>query len=176
MFTKCGVIKEGDDKMPRVKIYRDKALGDVAKGDGLITYLKEPSVRPSLLMCLCASVHLSWQLLHAVMQVDLGSRHLLGHKAGTGCRRTELDQTEPMQPSACIFIPANHQASDQHHHLWSKSQLAHRSQLACHCGALLLMADCAVPGCAGGPGMQDTGRRAAQARDGHSHDCAAGQV
>ena len=56
MFAKCGVIKEGDDKKLRVKIYRDKALGDVAKGDGLITYLKEPSVRPRLLKCSCASV------------------------------------------------------------------------------------------------------------------------
>lgn len=43
VFTKCGVIKEGDDRKPRIKMYRDKVLG-VAKGDGLVTYLKEPSV------------------------------------------------------------------------------------------------------------------------------------
>ena len=43
VFAKCGVIKEGDDRKPRVKLYRDKAL-NVFKGDGLVTFLKEPSV------------------------------------------------------------------------------------------------------------------------------------
>ncbi|KAK9820468.1 hypothetical protein WJX72_010675 [[Myrmecia] bisecta] len=43
VFTKCGLIKETDDRQPRVKIYRDKATG-MPKGDGLVTYLKEPSV------------------------------------------------------------------------------------------------------------------------------------
>ena len=46
-FSKCGIIKEGDDKRPRIKIYRDRATG-IPKGDGLVTYLKEPSVRPLL--------------------------------------------------------------------------------------------------------------------------------
>ncbi|KAK9803813.1 hypothetical protein WJX73_002579 [Symbiochloris irregularis] len=44
VFSKCGVIKPGDDAKPRVKVYRDKALGNVAKGDGLVIYLKAPSV------------------------------------------------------------------------------------------------------------------------------------
>ncbi len=44
MFSKCGIIKEGDDGKPRIKIYRDKATG-MPKGDGLVTYLKVPSVR-----------------------------------------------------------------------------------------------------------------------------------
>lgn len=43
VFSKCGVIKQGDDRSPRVKIYRDRASG-VVKGDALVTYLKEPSV------------------------------------------------------------------------------------------------------------------------------------
>ncbi len=43
VFGKCGLIKEGDDGAPRVKLYRDKA-SNVPKGDGLVTYLKEPSV------------------------------------------------------------------------------------------------------------------------------------
>lgn len=42
-FAKCGIIKEDDDGKPRIKIYRDKATGMI-KGDGLVTYLKEPSV------------------------------------------------------------------------------------------------------------------------------------
>lgn len=44
VFSKCGLIKDGDDGRPRVKIYRDRATG-MPKGDGLVTYLKEPSVR-----------------------------------------------------------------------------------------------------------------------------------
>ena len=43
-FAKCGIIKEDEERQPRIKIYRDKASG-FAKGDGLVTYLKEPSVR-----------------------------------------------------------------------------------------------------------------------------------
>lgn len=46
VFTKCGILKEDDDGKPRIKIYRDKATGMI-KGDGLVTYLKEPSVRPT---------------------------------------------------------------------------------------------------------------------------------
>ncbi|KAK9833990.1 hypothetical protein WJX81_001143 [Elliptochloris bilobata] len=42
-FSKCGIIKDGDDGRPRIKIYRDRATG-MPKGDGLVTYLKEPSV------------------------------------------------------------------------------------------------------------------------------------
>ena len=42
-FSKCGVIKEDDQRRPRIKIYRDRASG-MPKGDGLVTYLKDPSV------------------------------------------------------------------------------------------------------------------------------------
>lgn len=62
VFTKCGVIKEGDDHKPRVKLYQDKSL-NVFKGDGLVTYLKEPSVShsscsaaPHVRACACVQV------------------------------------------------------------------------------------------------------------------------
>ena len=42
-FGKCGIIKEDDERKPRVKVYRDPATGR-PKGDGLVTYLREPSV------------------------------------------------------------------------------------------------------------------------------------
>ena len=43
VFAKCGVIKEDDERRPRVKVYRDRESG-MPKGDGLVTYLKDPSV------------------------------------------------------------------------------------------------------------------------------------
>ena len=44
VFAKCGVLKDDDDRKPKVKVYRDRET-QVPKGDGLVTYLKEPSVR-----------------------------------------------------------------------------------------------------------------------------------
>lgn len=41
-FTKCGVIKLDDERRPRVKVY--KSEDGSGKGDGLVTYLKQPSV------------------------------------------------------------------------------------------------------------------------------------
>eukprot|EP00884_Botryococcus_braunii_P010462 jgi/Botrbrau1/19417/Bobra.0338s0044.1 len=43
VFSKCGILKLADDKRPKVKVYRDKESG-FPKGDGLVTYMKEPSV------------------------------------------------------------------------------------------------------------------------------------
>ncbi|CAA7018183.1 unnamed protein product [Microthlaspi erraticum] len=43
VFSKCGIIKEDDTGKPRIKLYSDKATGEL-KGDALITYMKEPSV------------------------------------------------------------------------------------------------------------------------------------
>ena len=43
VFSKCGILKEDDDRKPKVKVYRDKDT-QLAKGDGLVTYLKDPSV------------------------------------------------------------------------------------------------------------------------------------
>eukprot|EP00889_Picochlorum_renovo_P008776 jgi/Picre1/35806/NNA_003266.t1 len=43
VFSKCGVIKiDPETNGPRIKLYRDN---DVLKGDGLVTYLKAPSVQ-----------------------------------------------------------------------------------------------------------------------------------
>ena len=54
-FTKCGILKEDDDGKPRVKLYKDRATG-MLKGDGLVYYLKQPSVSPFPL-ALNASMH-----------------------------------------------------------------------------------------------------------------------
>lgn len=43
VFEKCGLIREGEDGAPRVRLYCDASTG-LAKGDGLVTYLKEASV------------------------------------------------------------------------------------------------------------------------------------
>lgn len=45
-FAKFGVLKPGEDGAPRVKVYRDKAT-QMPKGDGLVTFLYEPSVSPT---------------------------------------------------------------------------------------------------------------------------------
>mmetsp|Transcript_7974 Transcript_7974/g.13825 ORF Transcript_7974/g.13825 Transcript_7974/m.13825 type:complete len:472 (-) Transcript_7974:379-1794(-) len=42
-FGRCGIIKDDANGKPRVKIYTDRATG-LAKGDGLVTYLRTPSV------------------------------------------------------------------------------------------------------------------------------------
>ena len=42
-FAKCGILKEDDEGKPRVKLYKDRASG-MLKGDGLVYYLKQPSV------------------------------------------------------------------------------------------------------------------------------------
>lgn len=58
VFAKCGIIKEDEDRAPRVKLYKDPATG-LPKGDGRVTYLKEPSVRlmPHLLYSTCTAMH-----------------------------------------------------------------------------------------------------------------------
>jgi HIV Tat-specific factor 1 len=43
VFSKCGIIKEDEYRQPRIKLYIDQETG-VFKGDGLVTYLKEPSI------------------------------------------------------------------------------------------------------------------------------------
>ena len=46
VFAKCGLLKEGPDLKPRVKLYRCREEdGGGLKGDALVTYLKAPSVQ-----------------------------------------------------------------------------------------------------------------------------------
>lgn len=45
VFSKCGVIKEDEERQPRIKIYRDKGTGE-PKGDGLVIFLKACARRP----------------------------------------------------------------------------------------------------------------------------------
>ena len=45
VFSKCGVIKvDADTRGPRIKLYKNKETGQ-PQGDGLVTYLKAPSVQ-----------------------------------------------------------------------------------------------------------------------------------
>ena len=43
-FAQYGVLKPDEKGAPKVKVYRDKET-KMAKGDGLVTFLYEPSVR-----------------------------------------------------------------------------------------------------------------------------------
>ena len=44
VFGKCGIIKEDPEtRQPKIKLYKDPVRGAL-KGDGLVTFLKEPSV------------------------------------------------------------------------------------------------------------------------------------
>ena len=44
-FAKCGVVKpDPESGRPRVKLYRDPARDGMLKGDGVVTFLKRPSV------------------------------------------------------------------------------------------------------------------------------------
>lgn len=79
VFAKCGVIKEDDERRPRVKVYRDRDSG-MPKGDGLVTYLKDPSVGSccclymSSLFCSFAALMtaLIWcHIQHAILAQDV---------------------------------------------------------------------------------------------------------
>ena len=48
-FTNYGVLKPDESGAPKVKIYKDRAT-QMPKGDGLVTFLYEPSVNST---CLC---------------------------------------------------------------------------------------------------------------------------
>lgn len=68
VFTKCGIIKEDDEGKPRIKLYRDKGTGMI-KGDGLVTYLKEPSVSITLkgmFLSLIVTVVMHWVHIYLV--------------------------------------------------------------------------------------------------------------
>lgn len=59
-FAQYGVLKPGEDGAPRVKLYRDKAT-QMPKGDGLVTFLYQPSVSaPEPKQCLQGWV---WMLM-----------------------------------------------------------------------------------------------------------------
>ena len=91
IFSKCGVIKEDDERRPRVKVYRDRESG-MPKGDGLVTYLKDPSVSCSRLAPHVVSFHVQ----HSEAVLQLGTclcqpvtaplhNKLVCHMAGLRC-------------------------------------------------------------------------------------------
>ena len=62
-FGQYGVVKPGEDGAPRVKIYKDRNT-QLPKGDGLVTFLYEPSVSHWLLgnIFLCGIIPLCMQV------------------------------------------------------------------------------------------------------------------